>query len=450
MAKIKFLGASSGIVTGSCYLLQGQNTNLLIDFGMFQGTWEIDQLNFKLPEIDVSRINAVLLTHAHLDHCGRLPLLVKMGYKGPIYMTRATKDLTELSLEDSAKVAKENHRNGKQVLYTSQDVETIVNQFEVFDYDENFRLGEFEVTPRDAGHILGSASLEVVDKAGKSIVFSGDLGNTPQDIIKKTENIAYADIVLMESTYGDKVHPKEDSKQVLADEINQIESSGSTLLIPAFSLERTQELLHIIHHLKLNGLVKNETQVFLDSPMAQKATVIFRAHRELFNPELSQDQSKSDPFSFPGLRFVESHQESERLNKNKGAQVILAGSGMMTGGRITHHAANFLPDDSTRLLFVGYQAEGTLGRQIIQGAKSVKIEGKEVHIRAQISEMHGLSSHADQPKLLLWLKAIEGVKKVFLVHGEDTQRNVLKQKINDDLGIKEITLPKLDQEIFLQ
>ena len=313
MARIKFLGASSGIVTGSCYLLQGQNTNLLIDFGMFQGTKDIDELNFKLPEIDVSHVNAVLLTHAHLDHCGRLPLLVKMGYKGPIYMTRATKDLTELSLEDSAKVAKE---NGRAILYTPKDVETIVSQFEIFDYDENFRLGEFEITPRDAGHILGSASLEVIDKAGKVIVFSGDLGNTPQDLIQKTQNIKYADI----STYGDKVHPKEDSKQVLANEINKIEDTGSTLLIPAFSLERTQELLHIIHHLKLNCLVRNETQVFLDSPMAQKATKIFRMHRELFNAELNQDRVKSDPFSFPGLRFVESHQESERLNKNKWSQ----------------------------------------------------------------------------------------------------------------------------------
>lgn len=446
--KIKFLGAA-GTVTGSCYLLTSDDgQSILIDCGLFQGTREIDSLNYGKLECEPSKLLGVVLTHAHLDHCGRLPLLVKMGLTTPVFMTEPTYDLTVLSLYDTAKINKEDKKNN--ALYTEDDVEKVIKFFKTVEYGEPFEIGPFSINFRDAGHIIGSASVEITDhsaKGVKKIVFSGDLGNSPEPLVRATELIDSADVVVMESTYGDRVHPDEDPRIKIAAEINEVESTGGVLLIPAFSIERSQELLHLIHHLKKDGKVKAETEVVFDAPMGQKATVIFEKYSKYYNNELKGDLETSDPFSFPGLNVIEKHQDSIKVSESSGTKVIIAGSGMMTGGRILGHAETYLPLPSTRLLIVGYQGEGTLGRRILEGSKEVNIKGKPVKINATVSETQSMSSHADQTQLMVWLKNIKNVKKLFLTHGEDGPRGVLKEKISKEVGLSSIELPALNEEL---
>ncbi len=455
MQRLKFLGAD-GTVTGSSYWLMDANgKGLLVDLGMFQGVEEPKTFNNETIYFRANELSGVVLTHAHLDHCGRLPLLVQAGYDGPVYMTEATRQLLELSLLDAAKVAKENElrRGERMALYTEEDVEKLMMLCRVVDYDRSFEVGNFSITMRDAGHILGSASVEVFDKregfGPRKIVFSGDLGNTPQDLVRPTESIAEAELVVMESTYGDRTHQGEDPSQVLAEEINAVEETGGTLLIPAFSLERTQELLHKIDHLKKNKKIKEETLVFLDSPMAIKATVIFKHFPDLYNEELAGHAKTDDPFDFPGLVVVEKGSESPKIREIERAKVIIAGSGMMAGGRILHHAIEFLPLATTRLLQVGFQAVGTIGRQIFDGEKKVKIYDQVVEVNANVRNVTTMSAHADQPRLLHWLAQIKGVKRVFLTHGEELPRLVLSEKIKNDLGITDIVLPKMNQSVQL-
>ncbi|HTK03701.1 MAG TPA: MBL fold metallo-hydrolase [Alphaproteobacteria bacterium] len=438
--KIKFLGAA-GTVTGSSYVLTSSSgQSILIDLGMFQGPPEINNLNYEPFDYDPSLLSAAILTHAHLDHCGRLPIIMPRGFRASIWMTPATRDLTELSLFDSAKIARD---DGKQALYDSATVtQTIVN-FRPVDYHLPTQIGDFTVTFRDAGHILGSASLEITEKNPnseiKKIVFSGDLGNTPEPLEAATEAVDSADAVVMESTYGDRLHPIGNPIDVIQNEINTIEKTGGTLLIPSFSLDRSQELMHIIMHLKKEGRVALQTPVFLDSPMAQKATTIYVNYPKLFNPHIQEDLKLGDIFDFPGLSLA--------TPSPIGPKVIIAGSGMMTGGRIVGHAAHYLPMISTRLLIVGYQGEGTLGRELLEGKREVFIEGKSIKVQGTITDIQTMSSHADQKQLMTWLKHIKNVKKVFLTHGEDGPRTVLSQKISEELGIKDITLPVLNQEI---
>lgn len=445
--QVKFLGAE-GMVTGSCYqLTSNSGQSILIDCGLFQGSQDLDKLNFLPIECDCSHLLAVVLTHAHLDHCGRLPILLSQGFKGEIWMTPPTRDITEISLFDSAKINEEDNRS----LYDLKQVTQTVELFRTIDYDKSFDVGDFEIIMRDAGHILGSASLEIVDQSAtgnlKKIVFSGDLGNSPEDLIKPTELISSADVVVMESTYGDKTHPNENPSDKIAQEINAIENNGGTLLIPAFSIERSQELLHRISHLKKSGKVKKETLVYFDSPMAEKVTAVFEKYHQNYNEELKQDFKSSDPFIFPGLVTVKSQFDRLKIDQTFAPKVIIAGSGMMSGGRIVKYAQRYLPEPSTRLLIVGYQAEETLGRLILEGQKIITIEENQITINASINETQAMSSHADQPKLLNWLRNIQGVKKVFITHGEDGSREVLAQKIKTDLGISDITLPVLNQKI---
>ena len=278
---------------------------------------------------------------------------------------------------------------------------------------------------------------------------SDDLGNTPQDLIRPTEPIVEAELVVMESTYGDRTHTGEEAVKVLQEEINAVEASGGTLLIPAFSLERTQELLHRIDHLKKNKLVRDETLVFLDSPMAIKATMIFKHFPELYNEELSGHAKTDDPFDFPGLVLVEKGAESAKIHEIDRAKVIIAGSGMMTGGRILFQAIKFLPLATTRLLQVGFQAVGTIGRRVQDGEKKVRIYDTEVEIKANIRNVSTMSAHADQPRLMHWLGQIKGVKRVFLTHGEELPRLVLSEKIKNDLSITDVVLPKMNQAVEL-
>lgn len=420
-------------------------------------------LNSQPFAYDPKEIDAVLLTHAHLDHCGRLPLLANphrtgvlqyapanhttSPFKAPIFMTPATRDLCELTLYDSAKISQED--KGRDALYTEREVTAVLKQSQLVEYHQPFAVGSWTITYRDAGHIMGSASLELVHKTGKRFVFSGDLGNSPEPLLKPTELFDQADVVVMESTYGDRTHSSEDPAHVLAQEIQAIEKSQGTLLIPAFSVERTQELLHIIDHLKKMNQIELRTPVFLDSPMAIRSTQIYREFIEHYSPELAQHTAIDDPFDFPYLIQCETVRESKFVTHVPGPKVIIAGSGMMTGGRILHHAKHFLPKNNTRLLIVGFQAEGTLGRMILDGAKRVFINHREVHVHASIRKSSGLSAHADQPKLLTWLKHIQGVKMVCLVHGEPLPRQVLSTLIHDRLNIQQVHLPHYGETVMV-
>ncbi len=447
--KIKFLGAA-GMVTGSSYVLtSGSGQSILIDLGMFQGP-EVDQLNYQPYDYDCSRLVGAVLTHAHLDHCGRLPILLPQGFTGNIWMTPATRDLTELSLLDSAKIAKEGDR---KILYDRELAIRTIQQFRTEQYRTPIHIGDFIVTFRDAGHIMGSAILEIEDTKPDSeiriIVFSGDLGNTPEDLLHETEIPDSADVVVMESTYGDRLHPKEDPIGAIESEIHAVEASGGTLLVPAFSLQRTQELLHMIMHLKKNGKISTGTPIFTDSPMGNSATRIYAKYPEDFNAHIQEDLKNGSPFEFPGLVIVGNHNESEAIGGQTGAKVIIAGSGMMTGGRILGHAIHYLPLPSTRLLIVGYQGEGTLGRHLLDGRKDVRIEGKSVEVKASVNNTQAMSSHADQGQLMRWLSPIKNVQKIFLTHGDDAPRAALAKKISEDLGITDAILPKLYQEVSL-
>lgn len=447
MKSIQFLGAC-GMVTGSSYLLTGENgEQILVDLGMFQEKDELSKLNYDPLSFDVTKIAGVLVTHAHLDHSGRLPLLVKAGYKGKIYMTKATHMLTALVLADAAKVATEDL--DKEPLYTLEDVDKVLLLIEEVAYDEDFLIGSMSVVFRDAGHILGSGSIEVTDGTKRKIVFSGDLGNTPEDMIQPTEQVKKAEYVVVESTYGDRLHREEDPSAVLQEEINEVEKSGGVLLIPSFSIERAQELLHRINHLKNTKKINEGTKVFLDSPMAIRATEIFRRSPELYNRELSKEMKVDDPFNFPGLTLTESSQESKQILSIPAPKVIISGSGMMHGGRILHHAINYLADTKTRLLLVGYQAPGTLGRRLLDGEKKVLIYNQEVIVKANIREIEAMSCHADQGKLLKWLGRIKDVKRVFLTHGEDGARIALEERIKKETGIKDLIMPALNQIVEL-
>jgi len=449
--QIQFLGAA-GVVTGSCYVLTGESgQTVMIDCGLFQGTAEIEKNNFSPIECDCTQLSGIILTHAHLDHCGRLPTLLAQGFHQDVWMTPATRDITEISLYDAAKINAQDHP--EHPLYEEKDVTDILNRVKTIEYDQPFSIGNFSITFRDAGHILGSAMVEIIDQSAtsqlKKVVFSGDLGNTPQDLICPTAVINSGDVVVMESTYGDRVHPIEDSAAVLQSEIQAVEANSGTLLIPCFSIERSQELLHLCVHLKKEGRIKEGTPIYFDSPMAEKVTAVFEQYPQLYNEELKHEAKHGTPFHFPGLRVVMNQDVRAEMNGVEGAKVIVAGSGMMNGGRIVSHAQRYLPLATTRLLFVGYQSEATLGRSILEGQKSVKIKGEFIQVNATVNQTHSMSSHADQPKLLNWLARIEGVKKVFLTHGEDVSRQALAAKIQSELHISEVILPKPNQVILM-
>lgn len=450
--RIKFLGAA-GTVTGSSYSVDGK---VLVDLGLFQGTKEVEDLNFEPLDVEVDGLVGVIVTHAHLDHCGRLPLLVKQGYQGPIYTTQASKELIELVLMDAAKISKEDE-NGVP-LYEEADVERVMALIKTVNYDEVISLGEeYEFRLRNAGHILGSSLVVLVRKSdGSCVVFSGDLGAEGRGLEQPIDDVGEAKYVVMESTYGDRLHGEEDPSQILIQEIEEIEKTEGTLLIPAFSLERTQELLHLFDHLKKSGKIKAQLPVYLDSPMAIKATRIFKRYKELYGEELHNHAIVDDPFDFPGLVMVENVADSREIVRSGGAKVIVAGSGMMVGGRIRQHALDLLPVSTTRLLFVGYQAVGTPGRALVEeslvnkngNSLVMNIYGRSMEIKAKVKMISSLSAHADQKGLLGWLGKIRGVEKVVLTHGEEESRKILGQMIKDKYDLP-VLIPQVGDEISL-
>jgi metallo-beta-lactamase family protein len=320
--------------------------------------------------------------------------------------------------------------------------------FEKIQYHKEFLAGDFAVTAFDAGHLLGSCSF-VVTNGKKRIVFSGDLGNSPQTLVKPTEFIDSGDIVIEETTYGDREHPKEDSLGMLQKEINLVEKSGGTLLVPAFSLNRTQDLLYKVKVLKREKKMKDSTPVFMDSPMAGSATIIHLKHKYLFNNNMLSEAKRSDPFEFPGLKIKRRKGKAKSLRSMGGTKVIIAGSGMMSGGRIVSHSKDFLPDKSTRLFIVGYQGEGTMGRQIEEGAKTVEIDGTVVEINATVTKAEGMSSHAGQGALLNWLNKVKGTRRLILTHGDNPSREAYERLVKQKTNITEVIRPNINEEHFI-
>ncbi|MBT4334681.1 MBL fold metallo-hydrolase [archaeon] len=440
--KIKFCGAAK-IVTGSCYLLTIGSTQALVDCGMFQGRKEITKLNYEPFQFDPKKIKYVFLTHAHIDHSGLIPKLKKYGFNGKIFTTPATADLCKIMLEDSAHIQeidteRENRRRNRkgesprEPIYTQDDVKAVLPQFRKVHYDKTYKIDEnIKVRYRDAGHILGSAIIELYiseKNKTKKYVFSGDLGQWDAPIIKDPTLIKTADYVFIESTYGDRLHEKIGSRdQLLKKYVQKTFKKNGKLIIPSFAIERTQELLYAFNKLIKSGELPNE-KIYLDSPLAIKATEIFKKHSELFDQETMNKYR--NPFSFKNLVYTPTAQDSMKLNASKEKSIIIAGSGMCTGGRIRHHFKHGIWDKKNTVLFVGYQAEGTLGRRILEGEKNIRMMGQEVVVRANIEKINSFSAHADYKELIKWAEGFENKpKKIFIMHGEERAAISLKDKL---------------------
>lgn len=439
--KISFHGAA-GEVTGSCILIETAKTKFIVDCGMFQGTRFAREENFEPWAFDPKSINFALLTHAHVDHCGRLPVLSRDGFKGKIYSTPATRDLSEIILLDSAKVIKEEVlRHGGPTLFKERDVFQAMNQFWGIEYGVKQKLAsDVTVRFRDAGHILGSSIIEVWVKEGlktKKLVFSGDLGNPPAPIVRDTEFIDGADFVVIESTYGGRIHESSEMRiDLLKRAVLESIGKGGVLMIPSFALERTQELLYELNRLSESHQIP-KVPIFIDSPLAINALDIYRRYNHLFDDESKQRiASGDDIFKFEGLELAKTVEQSKKINRVSPPKVIMAGSGMSNGGRILYHLKLYLPGAKNHVLIISYQSEGSLGRQLRDGAKKVMIDGESIGVRAKVTAIGSYSSHADQPKLLHWLKQISKPlpQKVFISHGELKSSLMLadgiKQKLN--------------------
>lgn len=447
--QLHFFGAS-GEVTGSSYLLETDRARLLIDFGLHQGGPVAERRNRRFPPIDPDRLSAVVLTHAHIDHSGRLPLLTKHRYTGPIYATPATCDLAEILLKDSASLQeadaertsrKRFGQNKPPVypLYTTDDVTRTLRLLSAVPYDQPRQIAP-DVWLRfvDAGHILGSASVELtITEAGttRTIVFSGDIGEAHSPLLKDPTPLTHADVVVMESTYGDRNHrSRQASIEELFDALTAAIRDNGKVLIPAFAVGRTQQLIYHLGELARAGRLR-VPGVFIDSPMATETTHLYRRHRDLFDDESwAIIDSGDSPLHFPALHHVRTVQESIRLNRATGGTVIIAASGMCTGGRILHHLRHSLASPSTHVVIVGYQAEGSLGRRLVDGARSARVLGDVVAVNAQIHTIGGFSAHAGQSGLMKWANHFSPKPThLFLTHGENKARSALAHKLQDDL-----------------
>jgi len=446
MATLTFYGAIEG-VTGSMYLLETETSKILLDCGLFQGRRVEEKANSKAFPFAVSKLDAVVLSHAHLDHSGRIPKLVAEGYKGPLYMTLATCELLEIMLKDAASLQErdaewENKRRRRSAksqvepLYTMEDAETALALCKGFRYGQRKEIiSGVEVCFRDAGHILGSSIVEIfITEAGieKKLVFSGDLGNSYAALLRDPEIVEQADILLMESTYGDRNHRSMDET---LDEFEKIiteaSENGGNILIPSFAVGRTQEIIFRLGELYQKGKLKQQA-VYLDSPMAIAVTEVYHRYQNIFNSEdadaMKQGKTTSLHAFLPVLRYTTSTDESMALNRIAKGAIIIAGSGMCTGGRIRHHFKHNIWRQNAHVIIVGYQAIGTPGRALVDGAKTFRIGGDKIAVKAQIHTLGGFSAHASQSQLIDWLENFKKSQpKLFLVHGEERAKEALKE-----------------------
>jgi len=480
--RLRFLGAAQN-VTGSRHLLEVDGTDstsspqarLLIDCGLYQERQFLAR-NWEPFVVPPESINAVLLTHAHLDHCGLLPKLVREGFRGKIYCTRATAEIARVILLDSAKIQEEDaehkrkrhQREGRAgpypevPLYTIKDAEACFPHFEPVKYGQtlkmtdpstSLRAGGVEATFCDAGHVLGSSMIKVdVRRNGeqRTILFTGDIGRPGRPILPDPSIPQGVDYLVIESTYGDRVHCDTcDVKRQIADVINSTQKRGGNIVVPSFALERSQEILFYLDELLFEDAIPH-LMVFLDSPMAAKITEIFKHHQELFDEEVRQMVAQDrSPFDLPGLKVTTTSDESKAINHISGTVMIIAGSGMCTGGRIKHHLANNISRKESTIMFVGYQAAGTLGRQLVDKAKEVRIFGKKYKIKAKVVQINGFSAHADKNEMLDWLRKFKTPpKQIFLVHGEPESAQAFGSFLSEKTGWK-VTIPEYEQEVVL-
>ncbi|MEZ5040198.1 MAG: MBL fold metallo-hydrolase [Saprospiraceae bacterium] len=444
--KIHFLGAA-GTVTGSKYVVEGLGKKIMVDCGLFQGLKKLRQLNWGYPPIDISTIDVVLLTHAHLDHTGYLPRLVQSGFNGKIYGTGPTLDIAEIILRDSAKIQEEEAAQANEKgyskhspakpLYNLKDVNRTLAHFEEVPLDQWLSLFEgIKMRFQYVGHILGATFIEM-EMGGKRFVFSGDVGREEDALLYPPKKPKRAEVLFIESTYGDRLHPKGDIEKEILQIVGETFQQRGTLIIPSFAVERTQTLMYMFWQLREKRLLPN-IPVYMDSPMGTNVLQVF--HRSANWHKLSkEDCDKMCNY----IHTVTSFKETWEVIDNKDPKIVIAGSGMVTGGRVLTYLTKYIDKPETRVLLVGYQAEGTRGRQLLEGAHEVKIYGKYYPVKAKILTIQGLSAHADQQGLLDWLGEIENQpEKIFIVHGEAQAADVLRVKIKDTLGW-ECTIPEL-------
>jgi len=439
------------VVTGSMHLFDTGKSKVLIDAGMFQGKDEYknyEPLGFNPKEVD-----ALFLTHGHLDHVGRLPLLYKYGFNGEVFAHPATFDIAKIVLLDSAKLQEEDYhtkykkaqRKGKEKLirkplYTVDEVKAIFKKMKKnkIKYDKSFKFKNLKIKYKDAGHILGSAFIEFnFEEFGikKRVVFSGDVGNLHNNILPPLEEPSFADALFIESTYGDRIHKSfEESKIEFKKAIIETLMNGGNVLIPTFAIERAQQILCLLKEMSLEKSLPKNAKVFLDSPMADKITAVYRAWHKLLKKDCQK--YKNHPFEFKQLRFVKDVEESKKINDIERGAIILAGSGMCNGGRILHHFKHRIWNPRNAIIFVGYQAVGTLGRKIIDGARSVRIYHENVIVKSKIYTINGFSAHADQKELIDWIKKFKSLDKILLIHGEYDKQVIFKSVILNELNKK--------------
>jgi len=436
--KVHFLGAA-GTVTGSKYLVDTGEKKILIDCGLFQGVKKIRQLNWEYLPINVDEIDCVLLTHGHMDHTGFLPRLIDMGFKKWIYGTAPTLEIAEIILRDSAKIQEEDAERANKYhytkhhpakpLYNTADVEKTVTHFKAVEENKIIQISE-NISARFnyVGHILGATCIELFVN-GKTLVFSGDIGRQDDFMMFPPKTPAHADVVFIESTYGDRIHPKENTKEDLRKIINETIAVGGTLIIPSFAVERTQLLMYLIWQLKKENLIPSVPMI-MDSPMGANVLKVFQHHikwQKLTTQECDE--------MCANFHTTENHRETMSIIHDLSAKIVIAGSGMLTGGRVLTYLQHYIDNPKTTVLLVGYQAEGTRGRQLMRGATEIKLYGRYHEVKARIAEIQGLSGHADQIGLLNWLKKFENKpEKIFIVHGEAQAADVLRSKIESTTG----------------